>query len=449
MFARKAYKALEQWKSVSGNKTAALIEGARRIGKSTVAQAFAEAEYDDYLLIDFSLEDESIKRIFKENIGDLDAFFRNLFLLKGKSLPEGRSVIIFDEVQLFPLARQAIKALVKDARYSYIETGSLISIRKNTRDILIPSEEHRIKMYPMDFEEFLMACDDTVTAPSIFAAFKKREPLSEEAHRAIMRRFREYIAVGGMPQAVEAFVSGGTYEQVDFIKRTILSLYEEDLHKHDENDGGLAAAIFKSVPEQLSHHNSHFKFAAIDQNARYHTMMDSLDFLDESMMVNMCYDVTTPDIMLDLHTEKSNFKMFMGDTGLLVTQASLSESDDPNALYKALVLGKANSNLGMVMENAIAQMLSCNGHALRFHEFKYKPEDANRERTYEIDFLLVRGKRLCPVEVKSSGYRTHKSLDCFKEKYNVKMNEQFILYTKNLKTEGSIIYLPLYMAMCL
>lgn len=449
MFKRKAYEALAQWKSISHGSTAALVEGARRIGKSTVAESFAQAEYEDYLLLDFAIEGEDVRRIFQEDIGDLDAFFRKLFLLKGRSLAEGRSVIIFDEVQLFPLARQSIKALVKDGRYEYIETGSLISIKKNTRGILIPSEEYKIKMYPMDFEEFLWAKGDEVTAPAIREAFEMHRPLGEVVHRKIMGDFRSYLAVGGMPQAVAAFVEGRTFEEIDFVKRAILSLYEEDLHKYDDEGFNRVSAIFRSIPEQLTHHNALFKFSTVEKDARFQTVAPSIDFLSESMMVNVCYDVTVPEVLLELHVDKGNLKMFMGDTGLLVTQVSRNGATTDNALYKALIFDKLGVNQGMIMENMVAQMLVAAGHELYFHEFKYQPPDSEAEKSYEIDFLLVRGKRLCPIEVKSSGYRAHKSLDYFFDKYHVKANERYVLYPKDLSREGSIVYLPLYMAMCL
>ena len=261
MFTRKAYASLAEWKRVSNGGTAALIEGARRVGKSTVAEAFAQAEYEDYLLLDFSQESEAVKRNFRENTDNLDTFFRNLFLLKGKRLNPGVSVIILDEVQLFPLARQAVKWLVADGRYHYIETGSLISIKQNTENILIPSEEHRIKMYPMDFEEFLWAKGDTITAGAIRDAFEHKRPLGDDIHRAIMRTFREYLAVGGMPQAVAAFVEGRTFEEIDFVKRSILSLYEEDLHKYDSEQNGRVSAIFNTVSEQLGSQSMRFKFS--------------------------------------------------------------------------------------------------------------------------------------------------------------------------------------------
>ena len=453
MFARKAYASLVEWKRVSNGGTAALIEGARRVGKSTVAEAFAQAEYDDYLLLDFSQEGDEIRGNFRENISDLDAFFRNLFLLKGKSLIPGASVIILDEVQLFPLARQAIKQLVRDGRYHYIETGSLISIKQNTEGILIPSEEHRIKMHPMDFEEFLWAKGDMVTADAIREAFESKRPLGAGIHRAIMKSFREYLAVGGMPQAVAAFVDGMTFEQVDFAKRTILSLYEEDLHKYDSEQNGRVSAMFRTVSEQLGTQTMRFKFSVVHKDARYDRLVSSLAFLRESMTVNVCENVTAPDVLMELFVEKENFKMFMADTGLLVTQAMAGAPGSQDSLYKALIFDKLGSNLGMVMENAVAQMLVANGHSLYFHEFEHaeRKEDGTRGRLkkYEIDFLLVRGKRVCPVEVKSSSYRTHKSLDMFFQKYDVRVSERYVLYTKDLQRDGDVVYLPLYMAMCL
>lgn len=453
MFKRKAYNSLVEWKRVSNGSTAALVEGARRIGKSTVAEAFAQAEYTDYLLLDFSKESADVRRNFQENIGNLDAFFRNLFLLKGKSLKPKESVIIFDEVQLFPLARQAIKELVKDGRYHYIETGSLISIKQNTKDILIPSEEYRIKMYPMDFEEFLWAKDNAVTADAIREAFDRKRALGDGIHRTIMKSFREYMTIGGMPQAVAAFVNGATFEQIDFTKRAILSLYEEDLHKYDSEQNGRVSAMFNMVSRQLGNPNMHFKFAAIDKNARYDRLVNSLEFLKESMTVNVCENVTSPEVFMNPYVQKENFKMFMADTGLLVTQAMGNQGTAQESLYKALIFDKLGTNLGMVMENVVAQMLTANGHVLHFHEFEHAAKSGDgilkQPKKYEIDFILVRGKHVCPIEVKPSSYRTHKSLDAFFEKYNATASERYVLYTKDLQREGEVVYLPLYMAMCL
>ena len=248
VFKRKIYEKLIEWKELSNGQTALMLEGARRIGKSTIVESFAQNEYEDYLVLDFAQESKDVKRNFEDNMGDLDTFFRNLFLLKGKRLPERRAVIIFDEVQLFPTARQAIKYLVKDGRFDYIETGSLISIKKNVQDILIPSEEYKLKMYPMDFEEFLWANNDGITADAIREAFAKKKPLGDSIHRKIMQTFRTYMAVGGMPQAVQAFVDGKSYKEIDFVKRTILSLYEDDLKKYDDNNHEKASIIFKTIP---------------------------------------------------------------------------------------------------------------------------------------------------------------------------------------------------------
>lgn len=449
IFKRKIYDKLLEWKNLSNGASAALVEGARRIGKSTIVREFAKNEYEDYLLLDFAREGRDIRDNFEENIGNLDVFFRNLSLLKGKSLPERKSVIIMDEVQLFPAARQAIKYLVEDGRYDYIETGSLISIKKNVQHILIPSEEYKCKMYPMDFEEFMWANGDTVTVPSIHQAFQDRKPLGDRIHRTIMGRFRTYLAVGGMPQAVEAYVAGKNYEEIDFIKRNILSLYEDDLKKYDEENREKASVIFRTIPEQLGNHNSHFRFSSVEKNARYRDYMDAVSFVNESMIGNECICVTAPEISMEAYVDRSNFKLYMGDTGLLVTQLMKSEETTGMELYKALIYNKIGINEGMIWENMVAQMLRCNGHELYFHEFTYRPEENKSEKKYEIDFLMVRKKKICPVEVKSSGYRTHKSFDYFREKYQKKMEEKYIIYSKDLKVEEGIVYLPFYMAICL
>ncbi|WP_353065516.1 ATP-binding protein [Arcanobacterium hippocoleae] len=414
--------------------------------KKHCSRSFCAKNYADYLLIDFASEGPEIRENFRANLNNLDEFFRLLFLLKGKSLPAGDAVIIFDEVQLFPLARQAIKALVKDGRYHYIETGSLISIKKNIRDILIPSEEYKIVMYPMDFEEFLWALGDSVTASAIHTAFSKKSPVGEAIHRKIMKTLRTYMVVGGMPQAVEAYVNGKDYEEIDFIKRSILNLYEEDLHRFDVEEKGRVGAIFKTLPEQLSSKKRQFRYALLGQGMRYHRLLDSLDFLAESMIVNLCTQVTVPDVMMELYTQQSTFKMFMADTGLLISQTSPKFDA---SLYKALIFGSSGANLGMIYENMAAQMLTANGHKLHFHEFKYQPEGKDKENSYEIDFVILQGKRICPIEVKSSAYKAHKSLDSFIAKYQMKIPNRYVLYTKDLHFENGVTYLPLYMAMCL
>lgn len=442
-FKRKIYDKLLKWKEESNGKSAVLIEGARRVGKSTIAQAFAENEYEDYIILDFALESNDVRNNF-DNIGDLDTFFRNLFVLKGKDLPKRKSVIIFDEVQLFPKARQAIKYLVADGRYDYIETGSLISIKRNIKDILIPSEEEKIKMYPMDFEEFLWAKGNTVTMLAIRDAFEKRKPLGDAIHRKTMQLFREYIAVGGMPQAVVQYVNGESFSVIDRVKQGILSLYEEDLGKYDEEENEKASLIFKTIPKQLSDHEMHFTFSEINANARYMNYVDSVEFIEESMIGNICVNVTAPDVLLDFYAQRNNFKLYMGDTGLLVSQL-IKEGDETENLYKALIYDKLSANLGMIFENVVAQMLKANGNGLFFHEYEFKSEDSNNEKKYEIDFLLIKGKKICPIEVKSSGYTSHKSFDYFIKKYPIKVQDRYIIYTKDLKFEDGITYIPVYM----
>lgn len=446
-FKRKIYEKIKFWKDTSEGKSALLIEGARRIGKSTVVKKFAQDEYDDYLILDFAKENEDVKNNFQNYIGDLDTFFRNLFLLKGKALEGNRCVIIFDEVQLFPHARQAIKYLVEDGRYDYIETGSLISIKKNVKDILIPSEEYRVKMFPMDFEEFLWANNDYFTMSVIKDSFEKRKPLGDAQHRKVMQTFRTYMAVGGMPQAVEAYALGKTYAQIDFIKRGILDLYEEDLAKYDDENREKASLIYKTIPEQLENKNSHFKFSMVDKNARYKNYVDAVSFVAESMIGNECINVTCPEVSLELYADRSNFKLYLGDTGLLVTQIMRNGDDIGEDLYKDLIFDHLGINQGMIIENVVAQMLKATGHELYFHEFYYQEEGAAREKKYEIDFITVKRKKICPIEVKSSNYRTHKSFDCFSKKYPIKLQEKYMIYTKDFKFEDGIYYIPLYMTM--
>lgn len=447
VFRRKAYAKLLQWKELAAGTSAVLLEGARRIGKSTIVEEFAKNEYDDYMILDFARENRDVQNLFIDDMDDLDSFFRNLFLLKGRDLKGKNCVLIFDEVQLFPKARQAIKYLVADGRYDYIETGSLISIRKNIQNILIPSEEYRIKMYPMDFEEYLWALGDTVTFEAIKSAYERRKPLGDSVHRKIMKKFRTYMVIGGMPQAVSAFVEGKTFAQIDFIKRNILSLYEEDLAKYDRDNREKASVVFRTIPEQLENKNSHFKFSVIDKNARYQNYVDAVSFISESMMGNECINVTKPEVALELFADRSNFKLYMGDTGLLVTQIMKSRDETDEDLYKALIIDNLSINQGMVIENIVAQMLKVSGHELYFHEYLYTPEDSVREKKYEIDFMTVKKKKICPIEVKSSGYMSHKSFDYLTKKYQLKMQDRYIIYTKDLKYKNEIMYIPIYMTM--
>ncbi|MGN1024592.1 MAG: ATP-binding protein [Lachnospiraceae bacterium] len=437
---------MRKWKQLSEGKTALMIEGARRIGKTTIAEEFARNEYQDYMLLDFARESRDVKNLFVENIGDIDIFFRNLFLLKGRELPVHHSVIILDEVQLFPAARQAVKFLVQDGRYDYIETGSLISIRKNVENILIPSEEYSVQMYPMDFEEFLWAQGNTVLGPYIKECFDRRRPLGDQIFRQAMKQFRTYLAVGGMPQAVADFVNKRTYAQIDFTKRTILKLYEEDLHKYDREDHGKAAAMFETIPDQLENRNAIFRFTKVSKNARYGNSLGAIEFLDKSMLVNLCVNVTEPQAALEGKADHSNFKMYLGDTGLLVTQILNASSSSDDAIYRKLIFGNLGTDEGRVLENMTAQMLRASGHRLFFHEYYYQPEGTQAPKKYEIDFLIVRRNKVCPIEVKSSGYRQHRSFDYFIQKYPIKVEDRYILYTKDVRYEDGVTYLPIFMA---
>ena len=447
MFKRKVYQYLKTWKVESAGTSAVMIEGARRVGKSTVAEEFARSEYDDYILIDFSIAEKAIKDNF-DNIANIDTFFRNLFILTGKTLTKRKCVIIFDEVQFFPKARQSIKQLVKDGRFDFIETGSLISIKKNVKDILLPSEEECIRMYPMDFEEFLWAIGNNAIIDNIRDAFEKRRPLGDAIHRKILKEFRVYMAVGGMPQAVAAYAEGQSYMQIDRVKRGILRLYINDLKKHDTEYSDRAETVFKSIPEQLMNHNSVFRLSVVDENARTRNCRNAIDFLNESMIVNNCVNVTKPEATLEMYADRTKFKMYMGDTGLLITHI-LNNGGDIDKMYRSLIIDDLGINQGMIFENMVAQMLRANGHELYFHEFEYTPEDNKSSKKYEVDFLTVKGKRLSPIEVKSSGYKSHKSFDYFKEKYQIKMNDRFIVYTKDLSFEDGVLYIPVYMTIFL
>lgn len=440
VFKRKIYNQLLEWKNKWNGRRALLIEGARRIGKSTIAEEFAKNEYQSYIMIDFQKEREKASLLFKNGISDLDAFFRELSLSFGVRLYERNSLIIFDEVQFFPKARESIKQLVQDGRYDYLETGSLISLQRNVKDILIPSEERSIEMYPMDFEEFLWAKGDDVTIPLLKEQFMRMKPVGA-AHNKILRDFRLYMAVGGMPQAVEELLKSNDFSMVDEVKRDILHLYKEDLRKIDDIEGLKTSVILDALPSELSSHNRLFKSSALGKNKRITREINSFETLNGTMIVNTAYGCTDPGISMALNKNMKKRKIYMGDTGLLVTEIFMN-SNDPinNSIYTQLIMKKLGINLGMITENVIAQMLRANGYQLYFHTFGH----------YEVDFILARGKKISPVEVKSSSYKSHKSLDEFREKYSDKIdNTSYIIYGKDLKKEGNIVYLPFYMTMFL
>lgn len=443
IFKRKVYSKMQEWKSRSSSKTALLIQGARRIGKSTIAEEFARHEYDDYIIIDFSTAEEQIIRLF-DHISDMDLFFLGLQTLTGKTLPRNRAVVIFDEVQMCPKARQAIKHLVKDGRYDYIETGSLLSIKKNVKDIVIPSEETRVSMYPLDFEEFLWAIGKSPEFGLIRYSYDNLKPLGDAMNRALLRDFRLYMLVGGMPQAINAYLETNDFAEVDAIKRNIIELYSSDFRKIDST--GRASTIFSSIPAELSRNVMRYKVGSVIEGARPARLGEVFADIADSMTVNFAYHANDPSVGFALHADFDYFKMFLADTGLFVTLIFKDRDYTDNEIYRKLLFDKLPADLGYVYENVVAQQIASAGHSLYYYTFKQRASEAGRPQTYEIDFLLSRKDKICPVEVKSSGYKSHKSLDEFQRKYQSRISHRYLLYTKDLRKEQDIIYLPVYMA---
>ena len=446
IFKRKIYERMLQWKKDSDGRTALLIKGARRIGKSTIAEEFARAEYESYIIIDFSIDDEAVKELFA-NISDLNFFFLRLQSLFNVSLRERKSVIIFDEVQLFPPARQAIKHLVKDHRYDYIETGSLLSIKKNVKGIVIPSEETRISMYPLDFKEFLWAIDKSQTYELIRYSYQNLKSLGDAVNRDLMRNFRLYMLIGGMPQAINAYLESNDFSAIDAVKRNILELYIDDFRKIDPT--GRASRLFTSIPAELSRNTTRYKVGSVIENATAARLGELLMDMADSMTVNFAYHADDPSVGFSLHADYDYFKMFLADTGLFVTLAFMDRDYTENEIYRKLLSDKLSADLGYVYENAIAQMLKSAGNELFYYTFKEEipkdEEESKKCRNYEIDFLLSRKDKICPIEVKSSGYNSHKSLDKFQEKFSERILYRYLLYTKDLKKDKDIFCLPVYM----
>lgn len=449
---RKAYDSLLSWKEENG-ETAMLIEGARRTGKSTLAEDFARNEYGSYLLINFETAPQTVKEIFEENRDNIDDFFKYLLAYYGVALKRRNALVIFDEVQRFPMARSFVKQLVADGRYDYLETGSLISIKKNVEDIIIPSEEDKIELGPLDFEEYLWALGDDQLADLIDDAFREMKPLPDALHKKASQLWREYMLVGGMPQAVVAYIESNDFMRADRAKRRILNLYREDIQKFGNEDASRAAAIFDAVPGQLAKHEKRFTLAAASQNARYRNFAGAFFWLQDARMVNICRNVTDPSVGLDLTVEDDNLKCYLCDTGLLATMAFGDSRETSNELYRNVLFGKLGINEGMLTENMTAQQLRANGHKLRFYSHR---DDKNSKNTMEIDFLLVREyehaalkQRISPVEVKSSERFSTRSLDKFKEKFAKRVGAQIVLSPRSLKVDGDRVYLPLYMSCCL
>jgi predicted AAA+ superfamily ATPase len=436
VFKRKLYDRMLTWKEQRQGRTALLIEGARRVGKSTLVEDFARREYDSYLLIDFNIASKQVIALF-DDLMDLDMLFLQLQTIYSVSLVNRRSVIIFDEVQRCPKARQAIKYLVKDGRYDYIETGSLISIKKNVRDITIPSEEEKLQMHPMDYEEFRWAVGDEATMPLLKTFYDKHLPLGV-AHRTKMRELRLYMLVGGMPQAVSEYLNTNDLSKVDLVKRDIIQLYLDDFQKLDAT--GRIANLFKNVPAQLSSNSSRYRPMQVLGDTDDVKLNEFLQSLAESKTVVIQYHSNDPNVGMSLTKDITRFKIFLSDTGLFVTLAFWDKDYTENIIYQKILSDKLSANLGYVYENLVAQLLTSSGNQLFYYTW---PRD--EKHNYEIDFLLSRGAKIQPIEVKSSGYKTHASLDEFCKIFHERIDKRYLIYTKDYNVEDKMIYLPMYM----
>lgn len=447
---RKIYDKLLKWKN-SRSKSALLIDGARRVGKSYIAEQFAKENYKSYILIDFNYVSEEITDLFNNYLYDLDVFYMRLSAFYHIKLYKGETLIIFDEVQMFPKARGAVKYLVADGRYDFIETGSLMSIKKNVKDITIPSEETHIYMYPMDFEEFLWALGDEMIIPYIKDCFENRKPMGQLLHRKAMDYFREYMMVGGMPQAVKTFIETMDFEETDEVKRNILRLYRDDISKHSERNELEVEAIFDEIPAQLSKHEKKFKLSDIKTGASMRKYKQPFNRLADAMIVNNCYNSTEPNVGLKLNMERKTLKCYMADTGLLISHTFDENGIVTEEIYKKLLFDKLSVNNGMIMENIVAQMLTAAGHRLYFFSKSSRENAADR---MEIDFLIAKSKitnkhNISPIEVKSGDRYALSSINKFRRKYAEYVNVPYVLHTKDLKEEDGIVYLPVYMTMFL
>lgn len=443
---RKLTDSLIEWKQESGGSTALLVDGARRVGKSYIVEEFAKANYASYILIDFNRVDADVTGLFDKYLNDLDTFFLYLSTYYNVKLVSRNSLIILDEVQLYPRARAAIKYLVADGRYDYIETGSLMSIKKNVKDIIIPSEERHIYMYPMDFEEFLWANGNETLMPLIKACFDKKREMGQAMHRKAMDYFRQYMIVGGMPQAVKAYVDKRDFEAVDKIKRDILTLYRSDISKHSDGNELEIEAIFDEIPAQLSRHEKKFRLSDIDASGRSRKYKQPFFWLADAMITNHCYNATEPNVGLKLSMERKRMKCYFLDTGLLISHAFDENGIVSEEIYKKLLFDKLSINEGMLMENIVAQMLTASGHKLYF--FSTASRDAASRM--EIDFLIAKSRitsrhNVSPIEVKSGVKYTLSSLRKFRAKYGEYLNTPYVLHTKDVKEQDGIVYLPLYM----
>lgn len=445
---RKIYSKIAEWKERWQGTTALLIDGARRIGKSWIVEEFAKNEYKTYILIDFNNPRDGVTDLFEHSLTDLDSFFVSLSVIYGKRLYKRNSVIIFDEVQMYPKARAALKYLVKDGRYDYIETGSLVSINHNVQDIVIPSEEVRIDMYPMDFEEFMWASGKDMLFEYARKQFGSLKPMGQALHRQMMEAFRTYILVGGMPQAVLAYLREGDFRDADAVKRNIISLYRNDIIKYAGRQAPNVTMIFDNIPGSLQHHEKRFRPSRLKKRARMREFQEAMFWLDESRVANFCYAATEPSVGLALNRDDSKVKIYLADTGLLVSMAFDEADLDQGGIYTKIMKGKLEFNKGMIVENIVAQMFKASGHELYFFSSYSKDDSAD---TMEIDFLLRKGPvtsrhNICPIEVKSATKYQFTSLEKFERKFNKYLGKSYVLHTGDIAESNGVTFLPIYMA---
>ena len=441
VFRRKIYDELIDWKNKWSSEYAILLEGARRVGKSTIVEEFAKNEYDSYLIIDFNHVKKDVISVFETYGHDTDKLLSTLQMVCNVRLKPGKSLVVFDEVQKYPKARELIKYLVKDGRYDYIETGSLITLKQNIRNIQIPSEEMHLRMFPMDFEEWCWACGFEDMFGIVKEAYEKREPLIDPVHRSVMEQFKTYMLTGGMPQAVSKYVETRDMAAVETVKKVILDLYRDDMSKIGGSAGTKARAIFEEIPSMLSTHRKNFRPGLIKKNSRQTYFAPGIEWLTSARICERCKLTTDPDLTGNLNNGEP-FKCYLLDTGLLMSLAFDNGILSMPEVYSAFTKGRLSINEGMLFENVVAQLLRSSGKDLHYVELKKKKDDKN---VYEIDFILPKGKKITPVEVKSSTSSKHDSLDFFLEKYSKRIDGAIIVHPRNMKSEGKILYLPIYM----
>lgn len=445
---RKMYNKLLEWKKSEHNRVFLLIDGARRVGKSWIVEEFAKNEYENHLIIDFSTANSTVKEFFTECLHDLNDFYMRLESFFRTSLVPGKTLLAFDEVQQFPPARAALKYLLKDGRFDFIETGSLVSIRKNVENIVIPSEERHLKLHPMDFEEFMWATGEEHLAMFIRKSFENMTPLGQALHRKAMDCFRRYVIVGGMPQAVAEFAATKNLAAVDRIKRDIVELYKGDVAKHGGRSSATIGRIFSEIPSQLQRHEKKFRFTDLGKSTRFRNCADSIFWLREAMLANVCTKATEPNVGLRMNEENSSLKCYFADTGLLISHAFDENELAAEDIHRRLMFGDIEINEGMITENAVAQMLAASGHTLHFYS---ENNPVNSENRMEIDFLISNskiGKRknICPVEVKSGKRYSAVSLEKFCRKFSSRIHVPYVLHPKDLCRKEQVVCLPLYMA---